>query len=253
MGRMFGDGSTDYEKYVRTQDLYRAIKDPAQWANEDECLFQVTHMSMELWLSVVIQHLEQATAWMNEGRLRDAGRFLMRGANIVEMLLGSLRHLEAMSPWNYHAIRVTLGKGSGQQSPTFNQLLAQPKPVLAAYNKVLASRKLSVDDIQQNPVKHDELYQLTAAMLTFDENFMRWRYGHFQLVKRIIGDGVLSLKGVPASALKDYAHEAAFPDLWACINRTTQAYNEKHGAPGLSGGYVVVDEKAAGKQSKKAK
>lgn len=241
MGHSFGSGETDYEKYVRSKELYGLMKDPSKHANADECLFQVTHMSMELWLATVIQHLDHVILCMTEDRTREAASFLTRAANIVDMLLGSLRHLESMSPWSYHAIRVGLGQGSGQQSPTFNHLLDQPSGVLKAYEALLARKDITVDQIQQAPVDHDELYQLTAAMLLFDENFMRWRYGHFQLVKRIIGDRVLSLKGVPASALQKHAHQSLFPDLWDCISRTTVAYNQKHGAPGKSGAYLIPE------------
>jgi len=242
MARNFGDGSTDYEKYINTAQLYQCMKSDEECVNEDEALFQATHQSMELWLAVVNQHCDQIATWMKEDNARDAARFLRRAANIVNMLIDSLRHLEAMSPWNYHAIRVTLGQGSGQQSPTFNALLAQDEPLRNAYQKLLEKRGVSVDQIQQAPKQHEELYDLISALMTFDENFMRWRYCHFQLVKRIIGDRVMSLAGVPASALKDHAHKAMFPDLWDAISRTTNAYNKAHGAPGLSGAYIVNDE-----------
>ncbi|MCK6439881.1 MAG: tryptophan 2,3-dioxygenase family protein [Planctomycetes bacterium] len=242
MGRIFGDGSTDYEKYVRSADLYRLTRDKEQWMNEDENLFQVTHMSMELWLSTVIQHVDQGVVWMNENKPLQAARMLKRGADIVDFLISSLRFLEQMSPWNYHQIRVNLGRGSGQQSPTFSHLLEIGKPVLAAYEALLKRRGLTVDDIQQNPVTHDDLYQLTSAMMTYDENFMRWRYAHFQLVKRIIGDKVLSLKGVPATALQDGTERKLFPELWECISRTTEVYNARHGAPGNSG-YIIPKPK----------
>lgn len=242
VGRIFGDGTTDYEKYTRAPELYRLIKESDTWANEDECLFQVTHMSMEVWLFTVIQHLDQTVTWINEDKIAGASRMLRRASNVLDFLIHSLRFLEDMSPWNYHAIRVGLGKGSGQQSPTFAHLLDAGRPILIAYEALLKRRNITVDQIQQNPGANDDLYQLTAAMLTYDENFMRWRYAHFQLVKRIIGDKVLSLKGIPATALRDGAERRQFPDLWECISRTTEAYNATHGAPGDSG-YIIPKTK----------
>lgn len=241
MGLNYGDGTTDYEKYIRTSELYRIIRDPATLVNEDEVLFQVTHQAMELWLAVVIQHAEQATAWMAQDRVADATRFLHRAAGIVEMLIGSLRHIETIRPWSYHAIRVTLGKGSGQQSPTFNRLLELLPSLAAPYEAVLKRRGVTVDQIQQKPDEQSELYALTTAMLLLDENFMRWRYAHYQMVQRVIGNKVFSLVGVPASALEKHAHAPCFPDLWDCISRTTGAYNKLHGTPGDSGAYVVPE------------
>ena len=241
MGRVFGDGSTDYEQYTHSLELFKLMKDSTEWANEDECLFQTTHMSMELWLAVVIQHIDQTVEWINEDKPLKAAGMLNRASDIVDLLNSSLRFLEDMTPWNYHAIRVGLKKGSGQQSPTFDYLLTAGAPILEAYNKLLERSGVNVDEIQQSPDKHNDLYQLTAALLTYDENFMRWRYAHFQLVKRIIGDRVMSLKGVPASALRDGTEKAQFPDLWESINRTTRAFNEQHGAPGDSG-YIVSED-----------
>lgn len=241
MGVMHGTGKTDYEKYIRTSELYALMRGPDGLANDDELLFQVTHMAMELWLATVIQHLELAAEHMGQGRLMDACRMMNRATGIIEMLAGSLRHIETIRPWDYHAIRVTLGKGSGQQSPTFNRLLELVPSMLGPYRGVLARAGTTVDEVQQSPKNHAGLHDLTVAMLALDEMFMRWRYVHYQLVQRVIGNKVLSLVGVPAAALERHAHLASFPDLWDCISRTTQAYNKIHGAPGDSGGYVVPE------------
>lgn len=233
--QVYGDGSTDYEKYIRTQELLRLQKGPDEWANEEELLFQTVHQAMELWLKVVIQHGEQAIKWMDADNLRDAARFLRRGAGIVEFLASSLQFPQSISPWDYHKIRMGLGKGSGQESPTFNRLLEMGKPLLAAFEAALKRHNVTLDAIHQDPTGKRDLYDLTIAMASFDEEFMHWRYRHFQLVKRIIGDGVLSLKGIPASSLERHANAAMFPDLWAVINRTTNAYNAKYRPQG--GGY----------------
>lgn len=240
MARQYGDGSTDYEQYINTQTIFSAMKSDAECVNEDETLFQATHQSMEIWLVVVNQHLNQIQTWLGESQPRPASHFLRRAANILNMLIDSLRHLEGMSPWNYHAIRVTLGKGSGQQSPTFNALLAQAEPMDRAWQSFLQKIGISVDQIQQAPKDHPDLYELISALMDFDENFQRWRYCHFQLVQRIIGDKVLSLKGVPASDLKQFAFQPMMPDLWEAISRTTEAYNKQHGAPGDSA-YTVAE------------
>lgn len=233
---IYGDGSTDYEKYIRTQELFKLQKAPGEWANEEELLFQTVNQSMELWLKVVIQHAEQAIKWMEADNLRDAARFLNRAARMVEFLAVSLKFPMSIAPWDYHKIRMGLGKGSGQESPTFSHMLDIGKPLLAAFEGALKRRKATLDAIHQDPPANRDLYDLTIAMAEFDQEFMHWRYRHFQVVKRIIGDGVLSLKGIPASSLEKHAHHAMFPDIWAVINRTTNAYNAKYRPQG-GGGY----------------
>ena len=232
---IYGDGSTDYEKYIHTQELYKLQKGPGDWANEEELLFQSVHQAMELWLKVIIQHGEQAVAWIAADKLREASRFIKRCAGMVEFLGDSLKFPMSIAPWDYHKIRVGLGKGSGQESPGFNKLLEQPEKLWAAFSACLKKHKKTLDEIHQDPRGQADLFELTIAMSEFDQELMHWRYRHFQLVKRIIGDGVMSLKGIPASALKDNAHLSFFPEIWTVINRTTTAYNEKYRPQG--GGY----------------
>ena len=224
----FGDGASDYEKYIRTQELYKLQKPPEQWANEEEMLFQVVHQAMELWLKVVIQHLEQSVLWIGAGNLHEAARFLNRNAAILHWLADSLEFPRSMAPWDYHKIRMGLGKGSGQESPTYKALHKAVPPVLAAFESLLKQRKVTLDQIHQDRARHQELYDLMWAMHQFDQELQHWKYRHFHVVKRIIGDAVMSLKGVPASSLEKTTHEAQFPELWAVINRTTNAYNEKY-------------------------
>ncbi|MCA8934811.1 MAG: hypothetical protein KDB68_01280 [Planctomycetes bacterium] len=224
----FGDGTTDYETYIHTQEIYKLQKTSDQWANEEELLFQGVHQAMEIWLKVVIQHLSQSAIWMNESNYSEASRFLNRSAEIVKWLGEGLKFPESIAPWDYHKIRMGLGKGSGQQSPTYQKLHLVAPDVLEAFEGVLKREDKTLDDIHQDRHGHNDLYNLTIAMVRFDQELMHWKFRHFQLVKRIIGDAVMSLKGVPAAALEKTANEPAFPDLWAVINRTTNTYNAKH-------------------------
>jgi tryptophan 2,3-dioxygenase len=232
----FGDGSTDYEKYIRTQELYALQKTPDQWVNEEELLFQIVHQAMELWLKVCIQHLEQVITWMGEENLDEATRFLRRTADMLTFLANSLKFPRSMAPWDYHKIRMGLGKGSGQESPTYKRIHKVVPRVLEAFNALIARRGVTLDEIHAERATHQELYDLTWAMAELDQELMHWKYRHFQLVKRIIGDAVMSLKGIPASSLERTTHEAQFPDIWAVVNRATNAYNAKFRPEG-GGGY----------------
>ncbi|MCA8915246.1 MAG: hypothetical protein KDB90_07530 [Planctomycetes bacterium] len=223
----FGDGTSDYEKYIHTQELYKLQKAPDQWVNEEELLFQVVHQAMELWLKVCIQHLEQSITWMGAGKLHEATRFLRRTAEVLDFLADSLNFPRSIAPWDYHQIRMGLGKGSGQESPTYKRIHKVVPRVLSAFNELIAKQGVTLDQLHAGREQHQELYDLMWAMAELDQELMHWKYRHFQLVKRIIGDAVMSLKGIPASSLQSTAHEAQFPDIWAVINRTTNSYNAK--------------------------
>jgi tryptophan 2,3-dioxygenase len=58
-------------------------------------------------------------------------------------------------------------------------------------------------------------------MLDYDEAFLKWRFIHMRLAFRVIGDRVLSLKGVPAAQLEAGTREPLFPELWSAISDLT--------------------------------
>ena len=43
-----GTGTTDYARYMRTDDLLALQRGPREWVHPDELLFQVVHQSSEL-------------------------------------------------------------------------------------------------------------------------------------------------------------------------------------------------------------
>src|SRR5438874_8461952 len=47
-----GAGASDYERYLRTDDLLSLQKTEDERAHHDELLFQITHQSSELWLKL---------------------------------------------------------------------------------------------------------------------------------------------------------------------------------------------------------
>ena len=63
----------------------------------------------------------------------------------------------------------------------------------------------------------------TVLDVEFDERFTLWRLSHIQLVKRIIGLDVMSLKGVPAHQLWEGVKESFFSELWSVVNAVTFA------------------------------
>ncbi len=223
----FGDGTSDYEKYIHTQQLYALQKRPEEWVNEEELLFQVVHQAMELWLKVCIQHLEQAIVWMGDDTLHEATRFLTRTSEILMWLGEGLKFPRSMAPWDYHKIRMGLGKGSGQESPTYQRIHKVVPRVLEAFNALIARHGVTLDEIHQQRASQQPLYDLMWAMTQLDQELMHWKYRHYNVVKRIIGDAVMSLKGIPAKSLERTTLEPAFPDLWDVINRTTNSYNAK--------------------------
>src|SRR5439155_26016853 len=55
-----GPGGSDYERYLRTDELLSLQKTAGERAHRDELLFQVVHQSSELWLKLASHEVEDA-------------------------------------------------------------------------------------------------------------------------------------------------------------------------------------------------
>ena len=217
---------TEYEKYIRVPELLALQRDsaPGGLVNHDELMFQTVHQVAELWMKLVLHEIRAAVRSWTGGDVRTATHRLRRAAEIETLLAAQMPLLTLMPPKEYHAIRMTLGRGSGQDSPGFNRLLECPAEVWPPFLELLRSRGVTLAEIHRDPAAHEEMYALVAAMMDLDEGFQRFRYNHFALVRRIIGDQVRSLKGVPAAQLAQGTTEPMFPELWTSINVLTREH-----------------------------
>ena len=73
-----GPGASDYERYLRTDELLSLQKRPEEMAHRDELLFQTVHQSSELWLKHACFEVETATELIRSGDLGWAIRCLRR-------------------------------------------------------------------------------------------------------------------------------------------------------------------------------
>jgi tryptophan 2,3-dioxygenase len=220
-----GKGNSDYERYVRVPELLELQKPVDKLANPDERLFQVMHQTAELWLHHVDYEIDRVAAHLGRGEAEGAADLLHRCRLVIDLLREQIIILETMAAVDYHAFRVTsLGRGSGQESPGFKLLLGAGPRIWAPFSELLARSGVTVLDVERDPRQHYPLYRLVRAMLDYDEAFLKWRYTHMRLAFRIIGDRVMSLKGVPAAQLEAGTREPLFPELWAAISALTAEY-----------------------------
>lgn len=222
LGRM---ANSEYEAYIRTDELLALQKPEADLNDPDELLFQVTHQAMELWLKAVAHDIRRIPGLVEEGRLLRAEHLLVRAANILGVCSRQLEPLEMMEPADYHPIRMGLGKGSGQESPGFNWILDNAATLLwPAFETARAAEGVELVDLYRTPETHHALYRLAQGYMQLDGAFQKFRALHFALVRRIIGGEVKSLKGVPASQLIHGTVEEMFPPLWRVIAELTREW-----------------------------
>jgi tryptophan 2,3-dioxygenase len=221
-----GPGESDYERYLRTDELLALQKGPDEWVHRDELLFQTVHQSSELWLKHASTEVAEATRLVAAGDLAGAARLLRRACAAVKYVEGFLEHLEQMSPWEYQEIRRVLGHGSGFDSPGFREVQRVSPGLLAAFDAVRRERGLSVVDLYVHGREHEDLYQLAELLIEWDERVQVWRFRHFKVVARIIGEHVVGTQGTPVELLAGLIKNKMYPELWRVRTELTELAKE---------------------------
>src|SRR5882757_4330201 len=75
-----GAGGSDYERYLRTDDLLALQKGADEWVHRDELLFQSVHQTSEIWLKLAWNEVEEAARLVGEDDDIPAALRLLRRA-----------------------------------------------------------------------------------------------------------------------------------------------------------------------------
>jgi tryptophan 2,3-dioxygenase len=221
-----GPGASDYERYLRTDELLALQKTEQDWVHRDELLFQTVHQSSELWLKHAWTEVEEATRLIEARDLAGAQRLLRRANASIRYVVGFLEHLELMSPWEYQEVRRVLGHGSGFDSPGFREIRRVSPFLYAAFESLLRERGLSLLELYTNGREHEDLYQLAELLIDWDEQIGVWRFRHVKMVGRVIGEDVVGTQGTPVELLAGLIKHKMFPDLWRVRTELTELAKE---------------------------
>ena len=222
-----GPGGSDYERYLRTDELLSLQKTEEERAHHDELLFQTVHQSSELWLKLAWSEVETATERLRAGEIAPALRLLRRTILCLRLATEQLDMLELMSPWEYTlAVRPVLGHGSGFDSPGWRNLRRAVPELGNAFSALRRDAGLSLEDVYVRGREFEELYQLAETLTELDERATLWRVRHFKVVERIIGGEVVGTQGTPVELLGGLIHRSFFPELWKVRNRLTERAKE---------------------------
>jgi tryptophan 2,3-dioxygenase len=223
-----GPGASDYERYLRTDELLALQKTPEEAAHRDELLFQTVHQSSELWLKLAWNEIEEATRVLENGEVGGATRLVRRAILAVQLVTAQLDMLEHLDPWEYQTIRKeSLGHGSGFDSPGFRQIRRVTPPLGQTFSKLLRNRDLTVVELYRHGREHEDLYQLAEGLIEWDERLTLWRMRHYKVVARVIGDEVVGTQGTPVELLSGLIKQKFFPELWEARNQLTALANEE--------------------------
>ena len=219
---------TDYEKYIRTEQLLELQKPADELSCHDELQFQVVHQVAELWMKLCEHELLFAAARLREDKVPRALRAMARVRGIQQLLLDEMSLLDTMAPRDYMTIRNALGRGSGQESPGFRRMLQLPEEVFPAFEALLATRGVTLRQIYESPDDQPELFNVAEALIDYDQSLQAWRMRHLLIVYRQIGVGTPSLKGKPSDLLAEGMKHRFFPELWQVRDELFAEWTRSH-------------------------
>ena len=229
---------TDYEKYIRTEELLSLQKSPDTLTCHDELQFQVVHQAHELYMKLIDHELRFVAELLGKNDVARATTQLGRVARVQRVLLQSVDLLDTLAPTDYMTIRTGLGRGSGQESPGFKTMLRLPgELVWPAVSAFLERRGITLRQIYDHPHDHHQLFQLCEKLVDYDQMLQLWRYRHLVLVYRIIGTGTPSLKGKHSDLLVHGMKQRFFPKLWDVRDEVFADWTAEQAAKGKETGY----------------
>jgi tryptophan 2,3-dioxygenase len=217
-----GAAGSDYERYLRTDDLLALQKTADEWVHRDELLFQSVHQTSEIWLKLAWNEIEEAARLVGEDDIPAALRLLRRANDCFKLVTLALDMLEHMSPWEYTEVRKVLGHGSGFDSLGFKELRRVAKLLGEQLHAARGRAGLSLVEVYTEGREHEDLYNLAEQCIELDERVTVWRVRHFKVVQRTIGGDVIGTQGTPVEVMGRLIHHSFFPELWDVRNELTQ-------------------------------
>jgi tryptophan 2,3-dioxygenase len=222
-----GSGATDYERYLRTDELLSLQKPAEKRSHPDELMFQVVHQASELLLKGTANELDRARSSIADGDYTRAVKLMDRAFRMLDRAIDLLHVLETLTPYEYHIIRAGLGHGSGLDSPGFLSLLHLAPRLGEAFFVQLDRAKISVEELYRRSAEFLPLHEVAEKLLDFDERIQLFRFHHIKLAHRIIGGDVLGTTGRPVDILRQRQEHVLYKELWEVRNEITAHVNAK--------------------------
>jgi tryptophan 2,3-dioxygenase len=219
-----GTAASDYERYLRTDALLALQKSPEERVHRDELLFQTVHQSSELWLKLAVSEVEEATRLIDGDRLLAAARLVRRAVLCLRQVTDALDMLDLLDPWDYQIVRTALGHGSGFDSPGFRNLARATPALGTAFEAALARSGVPLEDVYRRRGDFEELHQLAELLTDYDERLRLWRFRHYSVVARAIGEESIGIQGTPVQVLGKLIAQRQLPKLWEVRSRLVEAF-----------------------------
>jgi tryptophan 2,3-dioxygenase len=231
-----GRGASDYERYLRTDELLALQKTADEQVHHDELLFQTVHQTSELWLKLACTEVDEAAALLERDEAAPAIRLLRRAVLCLQYVTTGLEMLNQMDPWEYQQIRVVLGHGSGFDSPGFRRVPHATQRLWKAFDGALGRAGLTLTELYQHGRDHEDLFALAELLTEWDERIWVWRFRHYTIVARALGEEAIGTQGTPVQVLGKLIAQRQMPKLWQTRSQLVELFDAEREAERAASG-----------------
>ena len=162
-------------------------------------------------------------------------RLIRRAVLCLQYVTTSLEMLEQMSPWEYQEIRVVLGHGSGFDSPGFRAVAAATRAAGArVHARSCGDAGLELVELYQRGREFEELYQAAELLTDWDERIWIWRFRHYAVVVRSLGEDTSGTQGTPVAVLGKLIAQRQLPELWRARAALVEAFDAQRAPAGMT-------------------
>ena len=163
---------------------------------------------------------------LERDEIAPALRLMRRAVLCLQYVTSQLEMLNQMSTrGSTSEIRVVLGHGSGFDSPGFRRVPVVTQRVGKAFDRLLESAGLSLVELYQHGREYEELYQLAELLTEWDERIWVWRFRHYAIVARALGEDTIGTQGTPVQVLGKLIAQRQIPKLWEVRSRLVELFD----------------------------
>lgn len=223
-------GCSDYETYLKTNDLLSLQTKFAELCNPDELQFQLVHQTEELLFKLINSSLIEIYKLIDEKNVHRIQTYFLRIHKAQQNLISVIQLLHTMSPRAYQDIRTKLGNGSGQESPGFNAFLKIVPIVWKKFKKTFyLENNGELEKIYNQNYSHCDRYVMCESFLELDDLYNKFLYYHMKLVGRSIGLNAHSLKGNIVSSMTQRITRSFVSELLDIRSNMTSQWGNEYG------------------------
>jgi len=90
---------------------------------------------------------------------------------------------------------------------------------------------LELVELYQRGREFEDLYQLAELLTDWDERIWIWRFRHYAVVARSLGEDTSGTQGTPVAVLGKLIAQRQLPDLWRARAALVEAFDAARERP----------------------